>query len=160
MAKITAPELPKDVPGAEAVISRHKEYKTEVDARTDSFDNFSAAGNALIDQGHFMAEEIADKIATLEARRKLLLETWQKRALIYERNHDLRVNFAGIFIITVVHFLCILQCFTLNCQLLLLPVENKSFTLIFVNTFAVLYCSAVSHADYIFSAILTRHSCI
>lgn len=92
LAKITAPELAKDVPGAEAVISRHKEYKVEIDARSESFDKFSVAGNALIDQGHFMGEEIADKINTLEGRRKLLLETWQKRALIYERNLDLRVS--------------------------------------------------------------------
>ncbi|XP_071547281.1 spectrin beta chain, non-erythrocytic 5 isoform X4 [Panulirus ornatus] len=91
LAKITAPELPKDVPGAETLISRHKEYKTEIDARADSFDNFCAAGNALIDQGHFMAEEIADRIATLEARRKLLIQSWQTRATIYEHNYDLRV---------------------------------------------------------------------
>ncbi|XP_042865885.1 spectrin beta chain, non-erythrocytic 5-like isoform X7 [Penaeus japonicus] len=91
LAKITAPELPKDVPGAEAIISRHKEYKTEIDARADAFEKFSAAGNALIDQGHFMGEEISEKIATLEARRKLLLDTWQMRSSIYERNHDLRV---------------------------------------------------------------------
>ncbi|XP_069954037.1 spectrin beta chain, non-erythrocytic 5 isoform X2 [Cherax quadricarinatus] len=91
LAKITAPELPRDVPGSEAVISRHKEYKTEIDARADAFDKFSAAGNALIDQGHFMAEEIAEKIATLEARRKLLVESWHSRDTIYEHNFDLRV---------------------------------------------------------------------
>lgn len=96
LAKITAPELPKDVPGAEAIISRHKEYKTEIDARADAFEKFSAAGNALIDQGHFMGEEISEKIATLEARRKLLLDTWQMRSSIYERNHDLRVNVLGL----------------------------------------------------------------
>lgn len=97
LAKITAPELPKDVPGAEALISRHKEYKTEIDARADSFDKFCAAGNALIDHGHFMAEEIADRIATLEARRKLLIQSWQTRATIYEHNYDLRVNMLLIY---------------------------------------------------------------
>ncbi|XP_050686605.1 spectrin alpha chain-like [Eriocheir sinensis] len=90
LAKITAPELPKDVPGAEAVISRHKEYKTEIDARSDAFDKFSAAGNALIDQGHFMAEEIAEKIAVLESRRRFLLETWNTRDETYARVLDLR----------------------------------------------------------------------
>lgn len=92
LAKITAPELPKDVPGAEAVITRHKEYKTEIDARSDAFDKFSAAGNALIDQGHFMAEEIAEKIAVLESRRKFLLETWTTRDETYTRVLDLRVR--------------------------------------------------------------------
>ncbi|XP_063863704.1 spectrin beta chain, non-erythrocytic 2-like isoform X24 [Scylla paramamosain] len=90
LAKITAPDLPKDVPGAEAVISRHREYKTEIDARSDAFDKFCAAGNALIDQGHFMAEEIAEKIAVLESRRKFLLETWKTRYDTYARVLDLR----------------------------------------------------------------------
>lgn len=84
--------MPKDVPGAEAVISRHKEYKTEIDARSDAFDKFSDAGNALIDQGHFMAEEIAEKIAVLESRRKFLLETWTTRHETYARVLDLRVS--------------------------------------------------------------------
>lgn len=84
--------MPKDVPGAEAVISRHKEYKTEIDARSDAFDKFSDAGNALIDQGHFMAEEIAEKIAVLESRRKFLLETWTTRHETYTRVLDLRVS--------------------------------------------------------------------
>lgn len=91
LAKITAPELPRDVLGAEAIISRHNEYKTEIDARADAFEKFSAAGNALIDQGHFMGEEISEKIATLAARRKLLIDTWDMRSTIYKRNHDLRV---------------------------------------------------------------------
>ncbi|XP_066955513.1 spectrin beta chain, non-erythrocytic 5 isoform X7 [Macrobrachium rosenbergii] len=91
LAKVTAPDLPKDVPGSEALISRHKEYKTEIDSRADAFEKFSAAGNALIDQGHFMGEEIADKIATLEERRKMVLDSWETRFVIYERNLDLRV---------------------------------------------------------------------
>lgn len=75
------------------MISRHKEYKTEIDARSDAFDKFSAAGNALIDQGHFMAEEIAEKIAVLESRRRFLLETWNTRDETYARVLDLRVRF-------------------------------------------------------------------
>ncbi|KAK7068041.1 Spectrin beta chain, non-erythrocytic 5, partial [Halocaridina rubra] len=91
LAKVTAPDLPRDVPGAEAVISRHKEHKAEIDLRTDAFEKFSVAGNALIDQGHFMAEEIVEKIATLEERRRFLVETWHNRAVTYDRNFDLRV---------------------------------------------------------------------
>ncbi|XP_076029013.1 spectrin beta chain, non-erythrocytic 5 kst isoform X3 [Oratosquilla oratoria] len=91
IAKVTAPELPKDVSSSETLIARHKEYKTEIDARSDAFEKFSASGNALIDQGHFMAEEIAEKIATLENRRTQLLDSWQSRSRIYDQNLDLRV---------------------------------------------------------------------
>ncbi|KAK4313156.1 hypothetical protein Pmani_015473 [Petrolisthes manimaculis] len=90
IAKITAPELPKDVPGTEAVISRHKEYKTEIDARAEAFQKCCASGNAFIDQGHFKSEEIVEKVALLEARWKLLHDTWQRRSEIYTRCLDLR----------------------------------------------------------------------
>ena len=91
LAKVCAPDLPKDVPGTEALISRHKEYKAEIDARADAFDKFSKTGNALIDQGHFKSEEIAEKIAILNNRHKHLLEICQNREIIYKHNLDLRV---------------------------------------------------------------------
>ena len=91
LAKVCAPDLPKDVPGTEALISRHKEYKTEIDAREDAFAKFSKTGNALIDQGHFKSEEIAEKIAVLDTRHKHLIEMWQNRDVIYRHNLDLRI---------------------------------------------------------------------
>lgn len=91
LAKITASELPKDVAGAETLMNRHKEYKMEMDTRMDSIDKFSVTGNSLIAQGHFMSEEIADRISTLENKKKTVLECWEARREIYQQNLDLRV---------------------------------------------------------------------
>jgi len=53
IAKVTAPDLAQDVPGAEALIVRHKEHRAEIDTRTDAFDKFSQTGHKLIAEGHF-----------------------------------------------------------------------------------------------------------
>lgn len=50
IAKVTTPELSQDVSGAEALISRHAEYRSEIDTRTDAFTKFSQAGRKLIQQ--------------------------------------------------------------------------------------------------------------
>jgi len=50
IAKVTAPELAQDVPGAEALISRHLEHKAEIDTRVDAFDKFYSTGKQLISQ--------------------------------------------------------------------------------------------------------------
>ncbi|XP_012280338.1 spectrin beta chain, non-erythrocytic 5 isoform X2 [Orussus abietinus] len=88
VAKVTTPELARDVPGAEALISRHNEYKAEIDTRKDAFDKFYKTGKSLIHQGHFLAKEIEEKISILEQRRQVLNDTWEQRRLIYEQNLD------------------------------------------------------------------------
>ena len=91
-AKVTAPELPKDVHSSEMIISKHDEYKVEIDNRAADIKAFSAEGNALIDQGHFMAEDIAFKIASLNDNWNYLLSCWRERSDIYQRNLDIRVS--------------------------------------------------------------------
>jgi spectrin beta len=88
VAKVTAPELAKDVPGAETLISRHNEYKSEIDTREEAFEKFYRTGQGLIEQGHFLAKEIEDKISVLQQRQQILKDTWQQRRQIYEQNLD------------------------------------------------------------------------
>nr|CAD7193717.1 unnamed protein product [Timema douglasi] len=91
IAKVTSPELAQDVPGAEILLVRHEEYKAEIDTRGDTFSQFYHTGNALILQGHFLANEIGEKIGILEQRRQTLTETWERRKTIYEQNLDTQV---------------------------------------------------------------------
>ncbi|XP_043484059.1 spectrin alpha chain [Leptopilina heterotoma] len=91
VAKVTAPELARDVSGAEVLISRHSEYKAEIDTRNDAFNNFSRTGQDLIEQGHFLAKEIEDKISVLEQRKQVLKDIWQQRKLVYEENLDTEI---------------------------------------------------------------------
>ncbi|XP_050460702.1 spectrin beta chain, non-erythrocytic 5 isoform X2 [Cataglyphis hispanica] len=88
VAKVTAPELACDVPGAEALISRHNEYKSEIDTREETFEKFYRIGQKLIEQGHFLGKEIEDKISVLQQRQQILKDTWQQRKFIYEQNLD------------------------------------------------------------------------
>ncbi|EFX81309.1 hypothetical protein DAPPUDRAFT_242481 [Daphnia pulex] len=88
IAKITAPELARECASAALQLAGHREYQTEIEARKEPFDGFVHMGEALIGKGHFMAEEIQDKVMTLTQRRHQLLETWQRREEIYLRNTD------------------------------------------------------------------------
>ncbi|XP_076761659.1 spectrin beta chain, non-erythrocytic 5 kst isoform X2 [Xylocopa sonorina] len=88
VAKVTAPELARDVPGAEALILRHNEYKAEIETRNEAFDKFYRTGQGLIEEGHFLAKEIEDKISVLQHRQQFLKDTWEQRRHIYEQNLD------------------------------------------------------------------------
>ena len=50
-AVIGQDELAKDVNGAEALLERHAEHKSEIDAREDSFRATAEAGKMLLDSG-------------------------------------------------------------------------------------------------------------
>ena len=58
MARITSDELARDVSGAETTLNRHKENRTEIDARMKDFNRFTQKGQALIAQGHFLSGEV------------------------------------------------------------------------------------------------------
>lgn len=88
VAKITAPELARDSASAGLQLAGHREYQTEIKARKEPFERFVSTGEAFISNGHFMSEEIHEKIMTLTQRRHQLLETWQRREEIYLRNMD------------------------------------------------------------------------
>lgn len=88
LAKITAPDLAKDVSGAEMLITKIKEHQTEVESRHDAFEKFYKDGQKLIDQKHFLSNEVQDKIAILEQRKSLLDATLVRRKELYELNID------------------------------------------------------------------------
>ncbi|XP_037069817.1 spectrin beta chain, non-erythrocytic 1-like [Pollicipes pollicipes] len=88
LAKITAPELARDVAGAEALLGRHAEYQAELQTRQDAVDAFIARGRELVMSGHFMANDIQEKVSVLGARRDLLGQTWNDRNDIYNQSLD------------------------------------------------------------------------
>ena len=61
-ARITADDLAKDVTGAEALISRHRENKTEIDSRVKDITRFTQKGKALIADKNFMASEVCTTV--------------------------------------------------------------------------------------------------
>ncbi|KAJ8981846.1 hypothetical protein NQ317_001809 [Molorchus minor] len=91
LAKITAPELPQDSTEAELLIEKHKEYKSEIDSRVPVFNQFYETGRSFIKQGHYLSQEIEDKIKILQQRMELLVNFWNKRNIIYEQNLDVQL---------------------------------------------------------------------
>ncbi|XP_055376264.1 spectrin beta chain, non-erythrocytic 1 isoform X2 [Condylostylus longicornis] len=91
LAKITAPDLARTVAGAEALLASVKEHTAEIGSRDEAFDRFTANGQKLISEKHFLAHEIEDKIRILDQRQELLIRTLQQRKEIYELNLDTRI---------------------------------------------------------------------
>lgn len=91
LARITAPDLAKNVAGAESLIAKIGEHQAEVNSRDETFEQFYTAGHKLIDDKHFLAGEVQDKIATLDQRKKLLDTTLENRREIYELNLDTQI---------------------------------------------------------------------
>ena len=79
-AVISADELAKDVSGAEALLERHQEHKSEIDAREDSFRATAEAGKMLLESDHYASEEVKEKLATLSEDKNALVGLWEKLA--------------------------------------------------------------------------------
>jgi len=90
-AIIAADELAKDVAGAEALLERHQEHRGEIDAREDSFRATAEAGQLLVDNEHFAAPEVAEKLITLSTEKQNLLTIWEERRILYEQCMDLQL---------------------------------------------------------------------
>lgn len=88
IAKITAPDLANNVAAAEILLTRVKEHQTEINARNDGFENFYENGQRIINEKHFLSNEIQDKLNVLKQRKDLLENTLKKRHEIYELNLD------------------------------------------------------------------------
>ncbi|XP_041430679.1 spectrin alpha chain, non-erythrocytic 1 isoform X5 [Xenopus laevis] len=90
-ALINADELANDVAGAEALLDRHQEHKGEIDAHEDSFKAADAAGQALLNAGHYASDEVREKLTILTEERTALLELWELRRQQYEQCMDLQL---------------------------------------------------------------------
>lgn len=90
-AIISADELAKDVTGAEALLERHQEHKGEIDAREDSFAATIAAGQQLLERGHYATDEVKEKLSTLQSDKHSLMALWEERRVLYEQCMDLQL---------------------------------------------------------------------
>uniref|UniRef100_A0A7M4F3W1 Spectrin beta chain n=1 Tax=Crocodylus porosus TaxID=8502 RepID=A0A7M4F3W1_CROPO len=79
LLQIEGHEHPRDVSSADLVIKNHHGIKAEVEARADSFMACIATGTALLEKGHYAANEISEKLLELQARRKEIGERWQDK---------------------------------------------------------------------------------
>lgn len=90
-AIISADDLAKDVAGAESLVERNLECRGEIDAREDTFRSTVDAGQRLVDDDHYAADEVREKLQVLSSEKSSLLELWEERRILYEQCMDLQL---------------------------------------------------------------------
>ncbi|CAL8090883.1 unnamed protein product [Orchesella dallaii] len=90
VAKVTSGELGRTVQAAETSLAKNKSYKQQISA-FKGVHEFVHRGEGLIKQGHFMGEEIHEKIRVLKSRWEYLNGIVEERDELFRRNLDLRV---------------------------------------------------------------------
>lgn len=68
-ALVSSDELAKDTSGAETLLERHQEHRTEIDTRAAAFNAFDSFGGQLLVRQHFASAEIQDKMQSLKKDR-------------------------------------------------------------------------------------------
>merc|ERR1719273_2575870 len=78
---IESDELATDVTGAEALLERHQEHRTEIDARAATFQAFELFGQQLLQNNHYSSIEVQEKLESMGEAREDLEKAWIERRL-------------------------------------------------------------------------------
>lgn len=90
MAIILAEEIARDLPSAELMMTRCKEHKAEIDSRQDAVNKFLETGKVMIENGHFLSEEVPLYVLFFLGSSKCWSDIWY----MYFESY----NWEGIFI--------------------------------------------------------------
>ncbi|XP_031333128.1 spectrin alpha chain isoform X3 [Photinus pyralis] len=88
---VSSDELANDVTGAEALIERHQEHRTEIDARAGTFHTLEQFGQQLLSSNHYASPEIQEKLEQLNKAREELERAWIERRVQLDQNLDLNL---------------------------------------------------------------------
>ncbi|XP_041098654.1 spectrin alpha chain, non-erythrocytic 1 isoform X9 [Polyodon spathula] len=88
---VSSDELAKDVTGAEALLERHQEHRTEIDARAGTFQAFEQFGQQLLARGHFASPDIKEKLQILDRERADLEKAWVQRRMMLDQCLELQL---------------------------------------------------------------------
>uniref|UniRef100_A0A4W6CDY1 Spectrin beta chain n=1 Tax=Lates calcarifer TaxID=8187 RepID=A0A4W6CDY1_LATCA len=77
--QIDAHDSPRDVSSAGLVIANHQDIKSEIETRADSFTACIEMGNTLINNNHYAADEIREKLVQLQEKRDKINKKWQDK---------------------------------------------------------------------------------
>ncbi|KAI5631908.1 spectrin repeat domain-containing protein [Phthorimaea operculella] len=72
MALVSSEELANDVTGAEALLERHQEHRTEMEARAGTFQALELFGQQLLQGGHYASVDIQEKLSNMSDARQQL----------------------------------------------------------------------------------------
>ncbi|XP_075434717.1 spectrin alpha chain, non-erythrocytic 1 isoform X7 [Ascaphus truei] len=88
---VSSDELARDVTGAEALLERHQEHRTEIDARAGTFQAFEQFGQQLLARGHYASPEIKEKLDVLDQERASLEKAWVQRRMTLDQCLELQL---------------------------------------------------------------------
>uniref|UniRef100_A0A8C9W125 Spectrin alpha chain, non-erythrocytic 1 n=1 Tax=Scleropages formosus TaxID=113540 RepID=A0A8C9W125_SCLFO len=88
---VSSDELAKDVTGAEALLERHQEHRTEIDARAGTFQAFEQFGQQLLARSHYASPEIQEKLEALDRERADLEKAWVQRRMMLDQCLELQL---------------------------------------------------------------------
>ncbi|EEB17271.1 Spectrin alpha chain, putative [Pediculus humanus corporis] len=91
MGLVSSEELANDVTGAEALLERHQEHRTEIDARAGTFQAFELFGQQLLQAGHYASVEIQEKLESMREARQELEKAWVARRVQLDQNLELQL---------------------------------------------------------------------
>lgn len=89
---VASDELANDVTGAEALLERHQDYRTEIDARAGTFTAFDQFGAQLTQNRHYASDQIRERQAEVERARADLEAAWVERRKILDQCLELQVG--------------------------------------------------------------------
>merc|ERR1740129_151446 len=88
---ICTDELATDVTGAEALLERHQEHRTEIDARTGTFQAFELFGQQLLQADHYSSSEVQEKLENMNEAREDLEKAWIARRMQLDQCLELQL---------------------------------------------------------------------
>ncbi|XP_056289085.1 spectrin alpha chain, non-erythrocytic 1 [Pseudoliparis swirei] len=88
---VSSEELAKDVTGAEALLERHQEHRTEIDARAGTFQAFEQFGQQLLLRGHYASPEVQQQLEALDRERAGLEKAWVQRRMMLDQCLELQL---------------------------------------------------------------------
>merc|ERR1712242_66500 len=88
---ICTDELATDVNAAETLLERHQEHRTEIDARSGTFQAFELFGQQLLQADHFAAGEVQEKLESMAASREDLEKAWIARRMQLDQCLELQL---------------------------------------------------------------------
>merc|ERR1719187_3080528 len=88
---VSSDELANDVTGAEALLERHQEHRTEIDARAGTFQAFELFGQQLLQADHFAAPEVQEKLEGMNDAREDLEKAWIARRMQLDQCLELQL---------------------------------------------------------------------
>merc|ERR1719309_597024 len=90
---ICTDELATDVTGAEALLERHQEHRTEIDARTGTFQAFDLFGQQLLQADHFASPEVQERLEAMAGAREDLEKAWIARRMQLDQCLELQLYY-------------------------------------------------------------------